>query len=262
MSDPETPIQTPKMLDMILSKFGGDASHLVMFEVPDAVGTSGRRFCDAIAVGNWKSSGRLIHGFEVKVSRADWLRELKQVDKADPFIRNCDRWWLVTASKDIVKDGELPYCWGWMYATPTGLRIAKPAPVLPQPEGTMNKLFALALIRRAMERGTLGFEQNPDIQAQFRKLREDYERRLEERVNRADSVIASKLKQLEDRLATFERASGINIDGWDMGNVGRQVKALRQIGYDGLDQAKKTLEHHRDALIGVAANIDTALKDL
>lgn len=53
-----------------------------------------------------------ILGFEVKVSRSDWLSELKKPEKADSLARYCDRWYLVISDPKIVKDGELPPTWG------------------------------------------------------------------------------------------------------------------------------------------------------
>lgn len=77
------------------------------------------RTADALAIDTWESKGLEIHGFEVKCSRSDWLTELKQPEKSEPFRRFCDRWWLVTSSKDIVKPGELPAGWGHMAIAPT-----------------------------------------------------------------------------------------------------------------------------------------------
>lgn len=77
------------------------------------------RTADAIAIDTWESKGLEIHGFEVKCSRSDWLTELKAPEKSEPFRAFCDRWWLVTSSKDIVKPGELPEGWGHMAIAPT-----------------------------------------------------------------------------------------------------------------------------------------------
>jgi len=92
----------------LLNKYTDKGAHLVLFEVQDTVGTSGTQYCDAVVIGNWASTGREIWGMEIKASRADWLRELKKTDKSDRFTSQCDRWWLITTSRDIVKDGELP----------------------------------------------------------------------------------------------------------------------------------------------------------
>lgn len=75
------------------------------------------RVCDFIAADKWPGTvGRedlhALHGFEVKVSRADWLRELKEPDKAETFRRHMHYWWLVVADPAIVRPGELPTAGG------------------------------------------------------------------------------------------------------------------------------------------------------
>jgi hypothetical protein len=42
-------------------------------------GTGGyvQRTADAIAINCWRSRGMVLHGFEFKSRRSDWLRELK-----------------------------------------------------------------------------------------------------------------------------------------------------------------------------------------
>lgn len=72
------------------------------------------RYADMIAMGLWPSSGLEIMGFEVKVSRADWLAEISDEKKAVAVSRFCDRWYLVTPDEKIVKAGELPPGWGWL----------------------------------------------------------------------------------------------------------------------------------------------------
>lgn len=72
------------------------------------------RTADAVAMDLWPSKGLAIHGHEVKVSRSDWLTELKQPEKSEAVRRYCDRWWLVVADRSIVKPGELPSGWGLM----------------------------------------------------------------------------------------------------------------------------------------------------
>lgn len=64
-----------------------------------------------------------IHGFEVKVSRSDWLTELADPTKAAAWSRHCHYFWLVAASKDIVRD-DLPEGWGLLVPHGRALRIA------------------------------------------------------------------------------------------------------------------------------------------
>lgn len=59
-----------------------------------------------------------VHGFEIKVSRSDWLREYKtQGEKSAPWRSYCNYWWIVVPNKDIVKPEELPAGWGLLVGT-------------------------------------------------------------------------------------------------------------------------------------------------
>jgi hypothetical protein len=73
---------------------------------------SGSR-CDAVYVGFTGTSGRLLIGHEVKVSRSDWRRELDHAGKADAWADDCHEWWVV-APPGVVPTEELPPGWGLM----------------------------------------------------------------------------------------------------------------------------------------------------
>lgn len=120
-----------------------------------STGLGGLRTCDAVAVGLWPSTGLGLHGHEIKVSRADWLRELADPAKADAFRRYCDQWWIV-APRGVVNDGELPEGWGLLEAVGGKLRASTSAPALtpdPLPRG-----LVAALVRAAIRGGMLGGE--------------------------------------------------------------------------------------------------------
>lgn len=70
--------------------------------------------CDAIYVGFTSTSGRLMVGHELKVSKADWQRELDAPGKADLWHDACHEWWVVAPSADIVDPETLPPGWGLM----------------------------------------------------------------------------------------------------------------------------------------------------
>ena len=123
------------------------------FEVQDATGMRATRSADAIAMALWPSLGLELIGFEFKVSRADWLRELKDPSKAETFKRFCDRWYLVTTSRDIVHPGELPAGWGWLVVKGDRVYTITTAPPL-QPE-PVSRAFLAALLRRADENATI-----------------------------------------------------------------------------------------------------------
>lgn len=88
------------------------------------------RFADFVAVDSQvdvvvnKETGKderfapPVHGFEIKVSRADWLSEHRtQGEKSAPWRSYCNYWWLVVPNKGIVKPEELPAGWGLLVGT-------------------------------------------------------------------------------------------------------------------------------------------------
>lgn len=86
---------------------------------------------DLVAVGTWPSTGFVVHGFEIKVSRADWLRELKDPSKSVEGRSKVDHWWLA-APDGILKEDELPDGWGHLRVTPGGTYVVTEAPRLRQ----------------------------------------------------------------------------------------------------------------------------------
>lgn len=81
-------------------------------------GGAGGPRADALYVGFTSASGRVLVGHEVKVSRADWRRELDKAGKADTWADECHAWYVVAPSTDIVPAEEVPHGWGLMVINP------------------------------------------------------------------------------------------------------------------------------------------------
>ena len=110
--------------------------------VRNAAGFDATRTADFIAMDLWPRYGKglELHGHEVKVSRSDWLTELKDPTKAEAFKPWMDRWWLVAAEDGIAKTTELPEGWGLLVLIGGRLRVARQAPRLdcqPMPKTMM-----------------------------------------------------------------------------------------------------------------------------
>ena len=101
------------------------------FEVRDAAGFNARRSADVVAMNTWPSRGLSVHGVEVKVSRSDWLRELKDPAKSASVQRFCDRWWLAAGDDKVAKIEEVPEAWGLLVLRGKALVQVKEAPPLP-----------------------------------------------------------------------------------------------------------------------------------
>lgn len=152
---PSTPVADSKvrlydsgeLFDMIERRFRSP-EWVVLPGVSNATGSGIQRRCDALAMNLWPSRGLEIHGFEIKVSRGDFLRELKDPEKAEKIAKYCDRWWLVVAAPDIVREGELPPTWGLLVARGESLRLKMDAPKLSPVE--MSRSFLAAMLRTAI----------------------------------------------------------------------------------------------------------------
>jgi hypothetical protein len=116
--------------------------------VANGTGRHQQRTADALAMSLWPSRGLELHGFEVKVYRSDWLRELKDPAKADEIAARCHRWWVVVGDESIIQQGDLfPQTWGQMVVRDGELVVTREAPLIePAP---LDHVFLAAILRRA-----------------------------------------------------------------------------------------------------------------
>lgn len=188
-------------------------------KVRNAAGFNATRTIDALAMSLWPSRGLEIHGHEIKVSRADWLRELKDPAKAEAFARHVDRWWLVVSDTTIVKEGELPPTWGLMVATGRGLVVRVQAPELPATDAPwMPRSFLAALLRSA----TRTQDVTPaEVRAAVSAARETWDAQHAENIERW----RVSRDGLRDRLRSFEESSGLSLASWaDTGDDGHAAR--------------------------------------
>lgn len=82
--------------------------------------SGGSQRCDALFAGFTSSSGRILSGYEVKVSRADWRHELAQPHKADMWADACHSWWVVAPSVSVVEPETVPAGWGLLVPSSRG----------------------------------------------------------------------------------------------------------------------------------------------
>lgn len=202
-------------------------------KVRNAAGFNATRTIDALAMSLWPSRGLEIHGHEIKVSRADWLRELKDPAKAEAFARHVDRWWLVVSDATIVKDGELPPTWGLMVATGRGLVVRVQAPELPATDAPwMPRSFLAALLRSA----TRTQDVTPaEVQAAVSAARETWDAQHAENIERwreSRERWRESRDSLRARIRSFEEASGLSLSSWsdrDDGEAARIGAAVRLV---------------------------------
>lgn len=218
--------------------------YAVLFEVADATGARGTRSADALIMSCWPSQGLELHGVEIKVSRSDWLRELKAPKKAETIAAYCDRWWLITAPGVIHDVAEVPPAWGWRVFDGKRMKTMKDA--RKTQAKPIDRLFLASVLRNA---GRLG---DGVINAMRQEIRGEIEAGIHESIERQRRHDRDKaqqdLNELKKTVADFEEATGISLaneNSWrlvagDGKRIGRMVNAISQ---SGLDSTWAGLEH-------------------
>lgn len=247
-----------ELLQLIKGKFAAP-EYAVLFKVTDGTGSNYSRICDALAMNLWPSRGNAVHGFEVKVSRGDWLRELKNPEKADAIACYCEYWWIV-APKGIVHDGELPATWGLLCPHGKGLKIHAKAPKLnSQP---LDKLFIGAMLRRAVEDMLPKSQLAGELQAEYQRGRADAERHAEQHASSEARGNKMAIEALRKSLAEFEAASGVKIDHYNGARIGSAVNCVLNGRYqrDALVQlmhdSRRVASHATDLADRVAKTLE------
>ena len=213
-------------LQQRLRDYHAGGEWVLQFEVANGTGGNVKRHADAVAMSIWPSRGYKIHGFEIKSSRSDWLRELKDPDKADAVAKYCDAWFLV-APAEVVHEVEVPANWGWLVPASKTLRIKKHPTVLKATE--VGRSFIAAMLRNNHA------QDNARVAAQVQKLRAADREENQKAIDRAISNRLHDYEDLKKAVAAFEEQSGIKISqrySRDP-NIGKKLKMLEAIGIDG-----------------------------
>lgn len=114
----------------------GRPEHILVsqVQVPRTDDSGRERRLDAVAIGVWRRTGHLVHGFEIKTQRADWLYERRYPAKSADGRRVCHTWSVVVPNLLIAQPTEMPPGWGLYVAHGIGLRLVVAPAVNPQPE--------------------------------------------------------------------------------------------------------------------------------
>lgn len=219
---------------------------ITLTEVRDGTGfmTAGKT-ADAIAFGVWPSRGLSIIGFEVKVSRSDWLSELKNPAKAESMAQHCNAWYIV-APEGVVKEEEVPPNWGYYLVTKRGLKTIKEATYNDNKDGPVNRLFIMSVIRNVSRNYVSTTKLNELIKSGIKDHQEswNYEHKREKDDHNA----------LKKKVKEFEDASGVNLGQWGPSpkKMGEVVKYLSGYEFEAdFTNAVEKATRLKDALEGI-----------
>ncbi len=194
-------------------------------EVSNATGASSRRHADAVALSLWPSRGLVLHGFELKNYRGDWIREKTNPQKADEVAKFCDFWHLVVSHESIVQPGELPATWGLLAPNAEGTALVTVKAAEKMEAQPWTRGFMAAVLRRAGD----SMVPRSALEAQVAKAElVGFERGKGSSPANESERELKRLRELEERVRVFEQASGLHIQyGWNQSEkIGDAVNAV------------------------------------
>lgn len=253
---------------------GGSGEYAFLTHVRNDGGFSATRTFDGVAVSLWPSRGYAIDVFEVKVSRSDWMRELKDPAKSEAAWEIGDRFWIV-ATAGVVDPLELPHGWGLIEAYGakvndagiTGRRLRTVvqaewhgAPARDSAKGTIPRGLMVSLLRRA---GAVPDHQTPDermlSEAEARGRAAEREV-MQAQVDRA----VERERETAEFWRTFQNASGLSLyrsNAQEMQEIGARVRAaLADEGH--ASRVKTRLVSLRDQLREHADHLDRVVQEV
>jgi hypothetical protein len=204
------------------------------------------RTCDALVASVYPSRGLYLTGFEIKVSRSDWKKELAHAEKSVELQRFC-KYWYVAAPVGVVPVAELPETWGLVEVQASTASIVKPAPVLEWQQPDL--LFVCSVLRSAVEctvpTGTVDARVSEAIAKATASAEENRDWRQ---------------RELREAVEAFEKASGIKIGSrWDAGDIGKAVAFVIDTG---LLRATEVARDLRNRAAAIVEKLDGALVKL
>ncbi|MGD9209190.1 MAG: hypothetical protein PVI90_00365 [Desulfobacteraceae bacterium] len=225
MTKKKTITLTANVLEQLLAERYPAPEWAFLPQVRDSTALTHCCTADALAFNCYPSRGMELHGFEIKVTKQDWLNELRDPNKSVALQQYCDRWWLVISKEDFVEQGTLPSTWGMLAVQSTHgklqLKVVHPAPKLEAPI-LYNKGFVTSVFRNAMRIIT------PEAQLAARYA-EGRTAGIEEGKRDNKSYINTLKRELDNALNAiheFQVVSGIQLKQWNAGDLGEAVKLL------------------------------------
>lgn len=239
----EKKITAKDMEKYLENRYWDGRQWVFLTQVRSSTGGAGR-IADAMAFNMYNSTGYEVIGFEIKVSRSDWLSELKDMSKSNEIMEYCDKWFLVVPDADMVKDGELPKGWGLLVLKDEKL-VMKVRPTL-QATIPMPDHFIASIFRRysdEVERIKNKHIHRDSIEKEL-KAAEDrgYERGRGYNGKQTETV----LKELREQVSVFEEVTGVEFNTWKgkdhFKKLGAYVKFAMDLDSYTLDSCIRNIE--------------------
>ncbi len=228
--------------------------YAIFFEVAVGTGYDGqRRKADAVVMDMWPSRGMKITGFEIKVSRHDWLREKGNPVKAEAIAAYCDRWALVTAS-GVAKPIEVPHAWDWYELSDGGDALKLLQRGHETAAKALDRSFVASLLRCAA-RGEL-----LETEAAAERMVEKARGRIEDEIKHRVAAKTHEAAVLLQRYGPIEEALRGGVKLHKFSSDKEMAEAVRIVLTSGVAGTYAGMASLSERLTSMAADIDKALK--
>ena len=239
--------KTDAVCQLILKKYA-PPEWATLFEVANATGSAARRYADVVAMNLWPSRGLEVLGFEVKVSRQDWKRELADPSKSSAIQKYCDYWWVVAGHKTVVQPQELPANWGLLVAAGGKLLCVKEAPKLTA--APLDRGFVAAVLRRSFEK-LKDCSQNPEA---FQKGLEAGRTSTEYLVKQLEAKLA---KLSEEHLGLLTQLGAESTSRYEQGEIPAAIQLLHKLKSTDAEHFSRAVDFAKVPLKAALDTLDT-----
>jgi hypothetical protein len=228
------------------------------WHVEREVTLAGRRL-DVVAFNLWGARSYRTVGFEIKVSRGDWMRELTDFRKQDEWLAVVDEFFIV-APGGLVKPEELPVGWGLLELR--GSRMFTKAQPQPRRGTTLPREIVARFFTRllAMRDSALQDSEQKDRAVTW-QLRDELEAKVRKEMAEQGNPEIERHKEKADRYDALMRDLGLD-SWWEERKLRTAVQLLKHDGaVMGLSTLAQDLKHaakrHADVADRIAAFADT-----
>lgn len=206
-------VTSSRIRQALNSRYGQNRTEewIIIEEARSGAGFAGNTGqCDYLAINAWKSKGHQIVGHEIKVSKADWRRELDNPQKSERFSRYCNRWWLAMPA-DLARqvEPEVPLSWGILAVTEKTCRQMRAAPLNENVE-TVPLSWWVGWMASLSRQNSRNIQRQAALLAAT-QVAEAYEN-ADRRTARHVADVEARYSRLQERLDNFEQATGMNVE--------------------------------------------------
>ena len=250
---------------LIMPNKPGPKGGAFLAEVQDPA--TGTRRADAVFLNFTQSRGPALDVYELKVTRADFERELADHTKAEAWWPYCTRFWIVSPNIAITPPEKIPPGWGLMTPKKKTSRLFQVhvEPAVREPRIDMDLLITLA---KKLDLSTIHWRDRAERQE--RDL-DTLRARAEQQPIPAQSARQDPRLHLLDQL---EKVAGTKLGTWnnkftaDPDLFGRALRAALQDGRHRTFAAadarlvRDNVQRARDSLDRVLQDLDTSAAGL